>query len=99
MSSLIATTAILPVLLAARLSSAGSSFTHGAHHVAHRLTSAGCPRKLASVAGAPPGAAKGMAGIASPLWLRSTPSLTGAVGKAAACATLLPALACSFLGL
>src|SRR3546814_1137910 len=56
----------------ASASSVGSSATHGAHHVAHRLSSTGVPLKSASVTVLPSGAVKVTVGAASPLWLRST---------------------------
>ena len=68
-------------------SSVGNSLTHGAHQLAHRLTSTGTPLNLAILMSPPSGFLNITAGAASPLWLRSTP-LPVAAGDASltACA-------------
>ena len=53
--------------------SVGNSLTHGAHQLAHRLTSTGTPLDLARLKSPPSGFLKIVAGAASPLWLRSRP--------------------------
>src|SRR5206468_3061119 len=72
----------------ASASSVGSSFTHGAHQLAHRFTSSGLPVKSARCTGWPSGSLNGLAGAGLPRWLRSTP-FTGAPGSAA---IVLPAV-------
>jgi argininosuccinate lyase len=67
----------------ANLSMVGNSLTHGAHQVAHRLTSTGVPLKSARLMSPPSGSLNVAAGPALPEWLRSTP-LVGTPGVAAA---------------
>ena len=64
--------------------SVGSSAMHGAHHVAHRLTSNGLPLRLFNRSLCPSGSLSVISGSALPLWLRSSvptdsPLLAGAV--------------------
>ena len=67
-----ATTAGAPGF-AASLFSVGNSLMHGAHQVAHRLTSTGAPAKLAMSVVLPSASAKVAVGASAPRWLRSTP--------------------------
>src|SRR4029453_15835767 len=69
--------------LCASRSSVGSSLTHGAHQVAHRLTSTGTPLKSSMLMSPPSGSLKRVPGAGFPLWLRSTP-FSGTAGDGAA---------------